>query len=92
MDIVVCKCSKSFIKKNKDLFRYHDSPLTNGKKYELLSIEYYTSYLKQTQVEFYVIKDNTGKITDYESKMFIKLSEYRDKKLDSLLDDKILES
>jgi hypothetical protein len=91
MDIVVCKCSKSFLKKNKDLFGYQDSPLTNGKQYELLSIEYYSPYLKQTQVVFYVIKDNNGKITDYESKMFIKLSEYRDKKLDSLL-DKILES
>jgi hypothetical protein len=38
MSIVVCNCSKSFIKKNKDLFRWNDAPLTNGKQYELLDI------------------------------------------------------
>lgn len=38
MGIVVCNCSKSFIKKNKDLFRWNDAPLTNGKQYELLDI------------------------------------------------------
>ena len=38
MSIVVCNCSKSFIKKNKDLFIWNDSPLTNGNKYKLVSV------------------------------------------------------
>ena len=85
MEIVVCRCSKSFVKKNKDYFGYHSfdiSPLTNGKSYSLIKVEYEGI---NNQIKFYTIKDNFCHIRRYDSNMFPEISENRDKVLKSLL-------
>ena len=80
MSIVVCNCSKSFVKKNKDLFRWNDAPLTNGKQYELVEVnEYYGTK--------YSIIDNSGKVNLYPAKLFITLAELRQQQMDSVLKD-----
>jgi hypothetical protein len=115
MFVVVCNCSKSFIKKNKDIFIWNDSPLTNGKKYEVVRVidtrrqntdkrvkQANTAHrllqniyplFGQTSFSFhfpnsinYVIIDNTGKENIYPAKLFIPLSEWRQKQMDSILE------
>lgn len=77
---IVCNCSKSFVKKNKDLFRWNDAPLTNGKQYELVEVnEYYGTK--------YSIIDNSGKVNLYPAKLFIPLAELRQQQMDSVLKD-----
>jgi hypothetical protein len=98
--VVVCNCSKSFIKKNKDLFIWNDTRRQNTDKrvkqantaHRLLQNIY--PLFGQTSFSFhfpnsinYVIIDNTGKENIYPAKLFIPLSEWRQKQMDSILEE-----
>lgn len=91
MSIVVCNCSKSFVKKNKDLFRWNDAPLTNGKQYELVKVhDFTTEFARKFSIVLginYSIIDNSGKVNLYPAKLFIPLAELRQKQIDSVLKD-----